>query len=138
MEKILSNIIIFVIVFLFVYVIYSIVVIQKEKKRIEKNNGKKNRKIDEAIYPVEVMYLIKQYKLDLSKVNYISLLREISIICSFDLSLIAFLATQIKGTIWQILIAAILCFPVIYISFLIYGKRLQKKGLTRICTTQKK
>ena len=135
MKVIVSNVIIFIIVFLFVYIIYNIVVIKKEKKRLTQ---KRHKKYDEAMYPVEVMYLIKQYKLDLKKVNYISLLRQISLICSFDLSLIACLATQIRGTLWQVVVAAILCFPTIYISFQIYGKFLQKKGLTHKCTTQKR
>ena len=137
MEQVVSDIIIFVIVFLLVFVIYNFAVINKEKKRLEKMK-KKNQRVDEAAYPAEVMYLVKRYQLDLKKVNYFSLLREISLVCSFDLSLIAYLATQVNGTIWQILIAAILCIPVIYISFMLYGKRLQKKGLTKICTTQKK
>ncbi len=137
MEQVVSDIIIFVIVFLLVFVIYNFAVINKEKKRLEKMK-KKNQRVDEAAYPAEVMYLVKRYQLDLKKVNYFSLLREISLVCSFDLSLIAYLATQVNGTIWQILIAAILCIPVIYISFMLYGKRLQKKGLTKVCTTQKK
>ena len=137
MEQVVSDIIIFVIVFLLVFVIYNFAVINKEKKRLEKMK-KKNQRVDEVAYPAEVMYLVKRYQLDLKKVNYFSLLREISLVCSFDLSLIAYLATQVNGTIWQILIAAILCIPVIYISFMLYGKRLQKKGLTKVCTTQKK
>ena len=137
MEQVVSDIIIFVIIFLLVFVIYNFAVINKEKKRLEKIK-KKNQRVDEAAYPAEVMYLVKRYQLDLKKVNYFSLLREISLVCSFDLSLIAYLATQVNGTIWQILIAAILCIPVIYISFMLYGKRLQKKGLTKVCTTQKK
>lgn len=137
MEQVVSDIIIFVIIFLLVFVIYNFAVINKEKKRLEKMK-KKNQRVDEATYPAEVMYLVKRYQLDLKKVNYFSLLREISLVCSFDLSLIAYLATQVNGTIWQILIAAILCIPVIYISFMLYGKRLQKKGLTKVCTTQKK
>ena len=137
MEQVVSNIIIFVIIFLLVFVIYNFAVINKEKKRLEKMK-KKNQRVDEVAYPAEVMYLVKRYQLDLKKVNYFSLLREISLVCSFDLSLIAYLATQVNGTIWQILIAAILCIPVIYISFMLYGKRLQKKGLTKVCTTQKK
>ena len=137
MEQVVSDIIIFVIIFLLVFVIYNFAVINKEKKRLEKMK-KKNQRVDEAAYPAEVMYLVKRYQLDLKKVNYFSLLREISLVCSFELSLIAYLATQVNGTIWQILIAAILCIPVIYISFMLYGKRLQKKGLTKVCTTQKK
>lgn len=137
MEQVVSDIIIFVIIFLLVFVIYNFAVINKEKKRLEKIK-KKNQRVDEAAYPAEVMYLVKRYQLDLKKVNYFSLLREISLVCSFDLSLIAYLATQVNGTIWQILIAALLCIPVIYISFMLYGKRLQKKGLTKVCTTQKK
>lgn len=137
MEQVVSDIIIFVIIFLLVFVIYNFAVINKEKKRLEKMK-KKNQRVDESAYPAEVMYLVKRYQLDLKKVNYFSLLREISLVCSFDLSLIAYLATQVNGTIWQILIAAILCIPVIYISFMLYGKRLQKKGLTKVCTTQKK
>ena len=137
MEQVVSDIVIFVIIFLLVFVIYNFAVINKEKKRLEKMK-KKNQRVDEAAYPAEVMYLVTRYQLDLKKVNYFSLLREISLVCSFDLSLIAYLATQVNGTIWQILIAAILCIPVIYISFMLYGKRLQKKGLTKVCTTQKK
>ena len=137
MEQVVSDIIIFVIIFMLVFVIYNFAVINKEKKRLEKMK-KKNQRVDEAAYPAEVMYLVKRYQLDLKKVNYFSLLREISLVCSFDLSLIAYLATQVNGTIWQILIAALLCIPVIYISFMLYGKRLQKKGLTKVCTTQKK
>lgn len=137
MEQVVSDIIIFIIIFLLVFVIYNFAVINKEKKRLEKMK-KKNQRVDEAAYPAEVMYLVKRYQLDLKKVNYFSLLREISLVCSFDLSLIAYLATQVNGTIWQILIAALLCIPVIYISFMLYGKRLQKKGLTKVCTTQKK
>ncbi len=137
MEQVVSDIIIFVIIFLLVFVIYNFAVINKEKKRLEKMK-KKNQRVDGAAYPAEVMYLVKRYQLDLKKVNYFSLLREISLVCSFDLSLIAYLATQVNGTIWQILIAALLCIPVIYISFMLYGKRLQKKGLTKVCTTQKK
>ena len=137
MEQVVSDIIIFVIIFLLVFVIYNFAVINKEKKRLEKIK-KKGRRLDEAAYTSKVMYLVKRYQLDLKKVNYFSLLREISLVCSFDLSLIAYLATQVNGTIWQILIAALLCIPVIYISFMLYGKRLQKKGLTKVCTTQKK
>ena len=86
MEQVVSDIIIFVIIFLLVFVIYNFAVINKEKKRLEKMKKKGSQKVDEAAYPAEVMYLVKRYQLDLKKVNYFSLLREISLVCSFDLS----------------------------------------------------
>ena len=114
----MEQVILFILTYLCVFIIYYFYIIKKNKKR-----GKK--KI------IEVTYLVNRYKLDLDKINMKKLLLIISLVSSLDISLAVTIVLLFDSYVLKILVALILMFPIIIISYGIIGKYYQKRGLSK-------
>ena len=123
-EKIVITISLFIATFIIVFIIYNFTFI-REYKRSRKL--KKGKEVKQKRVPVEVNLLKYYYKVDISKLKYTSLLRRIAFVSSFDISLIVTVACVTKLGLLQILIACIIVFPVIYISYWLLAKLLNRK-----------
>lgn len=81
--------------------------------------------------PTEVTLLIKKYHIDMKKVNYYYLMKSIGRINALGIGLIVFIITFFKRMNIQLLIALLLCIPVILISYSLFGNYLVNQGLSK-------
>ena len=123
-EKIVIAASLFVVTFIVVFIIYNFTFI-REYKRLRKL--KKGKEVKQKRQPVEVNLLKHYYKVDVSKLKYTSLLRRIAFVSSFDISLIVTVVCITKLGLLQILIACLVIFPVIYVSYWLFAKLLKRK-----------
>lgn len=115
----MQEVLLFLMTFLLVFLIYQIFIVKKAKRK----NSKKR--------PMEVEYLISKYHIDMKKVNYKKLLLTISLISSFDISIIVTLVLFFENYFLKLLIALLLVVPVIMISYHFVGKYYKKKGMIK-------
>ena len=110
----------FVLIFLISYLFYIFFVILRKKNK--KYNPKKKR--------VEENFLIIKYNLDMSKINYRKFLFLIyfcnSVIIGLTVTIISNIDTKV---LWQLLIAPLVLFPTILLSYGLIGRYYMKKGL---------
>ena len=91
------------------------------KRKLNKKKNKKNKPIG------EIDYLVTKFKLDKSKLNNKKMIIYIAIINSFIISFTSCLIMIIPlKLIWQMLIAFVLLFSLIYALYEIYGRHLKK------------
>lgn len=104
-------------IFLVIYIFYLIFGVLKRKKfNIDK-------------IPVELRFLIKRYHLDMSKINYRSIMNMIGLASSFVISFTAtFIFKYIKNELLMILIGGLMIIPLIFITFNFIGLYYRKKG----------
>ena len=104
-------------IFLVVYIFYLIFGVLKRKKfNVDK-------------IPVELRFLIKKYHLDMSKINYRSIMNMIGLASSFVISFTAtFIFKYIKNELLMILIGGLMIIPLIFITFNFIGLYYRKKG----------
>lgn len=112
----ITQIILFLLTFLFVFMIYEMFLVRKSKK------DKRRKKI------VEVQYLENRFHLDISKLNYKRLLNVISLISALDISIVVTVISLIDSLYLQLAIGFVMIFGVIIISYTIVGKIYEKKG----------
>ena len=106
--------------FIIVYVFYLIFHVIKHK---EYNPEK---------IPVELLLLIKKYRLDMSRINYRKLMNIIGLVSAFDIAFIStFVFAYIKNIYIAVLVGMIMFIPLIIITFNFIGKFYIKKGLVR-------
>lgn len=105
----------FLLGFILIYVIYYVLFISKANRNTKKS--------------VEVEYLIKMYKLDITKFSYHKFVRVVGIVSSIDVSLVSVIVAFAKGIVWQLLFSIIVVLPVIIISFMLLGNYYKKKQL---------
>ena len=103
----------FIFSFIFIYVIYYILFIRKSTK-----NGK---------HPSEVDYLVKIYKIDITKFSYRKFVRVVGIVSSIDVALVALMVMFINGLVFQLLFGILFVLPVVVFSFMLLGKYYKKK-----------
>ena len=104
-------------IFLVIYIFYLIFGVLKKKKF----NADK--------IPVELRFLIKKYQLDMSKINYRSIMNMIGLASSFVISFTAtFIFKYIKNELLMILIGGLMIIPLIFITFNFIGLYYRKKG----------
>ena len=104
--------------FLVIYIFYLIFYVIKKKE------------YDENKVPVELVYLIRKYHLDMKKINYRRLMNQIGIISSFDIAFTGtFIFTYIKNTFLSIILGTLMLIPLIIITFSYIGIYYKKKGL---------
>ena len=104
-------------IFLVIYIFYLIFGVLKWKKF---NFDK---------IPVELRFLIKKYHLDMSKINYRSIMNMIGLASSFVISFTAtFIFKYIKNELLMILIGGLMIIPLIFITFNFIGLYYKKKG----------
>jgi len=112
----LTQIILFLLTFLFVFIIYEMFLVRKAKK------NKTKKKI------VEIQYLENRFHLNINKLNYKKLLNIISFVSAIDISIVVTIISLVDNFYLQLLIGFIMIFVVIIISYSIVGKIYEKKG----------
>jgi membrane protein implicated in regulation of membrane protease activity len=127
----MKEIILFIACFIVVFICYQVFFILPMKKyRKNKKNGKK-KKIKEKKELAEIRFLVTKYKLDLDKVNYNKLLLVVSLVSSFDITLIVTIITLFDSYLVSFLLAAVLVLPIVMISYWLVYKFYEKKGMIK-------
>lgn len=127
----MKEIILFIACFILVFICYQVFFILPMKKyRKNKKNGKK-KKIKEKKELAEIRFLVTKYKLDLDKVNYNKLLLVVSLVSSFDITLIVTIITLFDSYLVSFLLAAVLVLPIVMISYWLVYKLYEKKGMIK-------
>ena len=75
--------------------------------------------------------MVTKYKLDLDKVNYNKLLLVVSLVSSFDITLIVTIITLFDSYLVSFLLAAVLVLPIVMISYWLVYKFYEKKGMIK-------
>ncbi len=92
----------------------------------------RHKKINKKRVPVELVYLIKKYKIDVDKIKYTSIMNKIALVSAFDISFIAtFVMRFIDNVYLAILLGGVLFIPLIMITYSFIGMYYQKKGLIK-------
>lgn len=114
---------VFILVFLVDYFF-----INKRKLELIKNKGVTKRGKKKKIKNIgELDYMIAKFKLDFKKINMDRAIIWITLINSFIITLVSFIIMIIPlKIIWQMLIAFVLLFSLIYSLYEIYGRYLKK------------
>lgn len=127
----MKEIILFIACFIVVFICYQVFfVLPMKKYRKNKENGKK-KKIKEKKELAEVRFLVTKYKLDLDKVNYNKLLLVVSLVSSFDITLIVTIITLFDSYLVSFILAAVLVLPIVMISYWLVYKFYEKKGMIK-------
>lgn len=119
MEKLLYELVLFVITFIFVFILYQFFIVRRAKSK------KKTKE------PFEVTYLVLKYKLDLKKVNYNGLLRVISLVSSFDIALVVTIILLLKSFILEVIVGFISTIVIILVSYHLVYLVYKKKGMIK-------
>ncbi len=107
--------------FIGLFILIGVVDYLINKNKLKKKKNKKNKPIG------EIDYLVTKFKLDRSKININKAIIYIAIINSFIISFTSCLIMIIPlKLIWQMLIAFVLLFSLIYALYEIYGRHLKK------------
>ena len=115
----MQEFIFFLFSFFFVLMIYELFVVKKAKK-----SKKKDRK-----EPIEVLYLVKRYHLDLDKIYYPQLLQIISIVSSFDIAFIVSIIMNLDHYLLEMVIGVFGLVILIVISYHLVYLFYKKKGM---------
>ncbi len=127
----MEEIILFIACFIVVFICYQVIfIIPMKKYRKSKKNGKK-KKIKEKKELAEIRFLVTKYKLDLDKVNYNKLLLVVSLVSSFDITLIVTIITLFDSYLVSFLLAAVLVLPIVMISYWLVYKFYEKRGMIK-------
>ena len=90
----------------------------------------RKKEYDPNKVPVELVFLIKKYRLDMSKIPYRGIMNRIGLVSAFDIAFTStFMFRFVKNVYLAILIGAIMLVPLIMITFNFIGKYYEKKGL---------
>lgn len=119
MEKLIVNVLFFFVLMFVIFIVDYCFVMKKKLK------GKGKRKKEDIM---EINYLVGKFNLDKSKLHYKPISMWCSLINAFIMSLVATVVYNIKlHMAWQLLIAFVLLFALIYSLYEIYGRHLVKK-----------
>ncbi len=103
--------------FVIVYLIYFFLQVFK-KKELNKNK-----------VPVELVYLMKKYNLDMSSIKYQNIMQAIALVSAFDIAFAATFVMQfIKNIYLAVFVGAAVLIPLILITFNFIGVYYTKKG----------
>ncbi len=105
--------------FFFVLLIYEFFVVRKAK-----NKKKKDRK-----EPVEVLYLVRRYHLDLKKIHYPQLLQIVSIVSSFDIALIVSIIMNLHNYLLEMIVGVFGLTIIIVLSYHLVYLFYKRKGM---------
>ena len=119
MDKVIHELILFVVSFIVVFLLYRIIVVRRAKR-------KKNPK-----EPFEVTYLVERYKLDLNKINYKILLNVVSLVSSFDIALIVAIMVLFKNFYLELIVGFIGTLIIILISYHLVYLVYKRGGMIR-------
>lgn len=115
----MEQLIVFGIGFLIIYLMYLFLVVLRNKSF---SSGK---------VPVEVMYLVSKYKLDVNKIKYRSLLNTIGLILAFVISISITIVSFLESLILQLMLGFVVMLGLLLFSFMILGKIYKKKGMCK-------
>ena len=117
----MEELLLFLMSFVFVFLIYQIFIVKKTKKNLKKNITVKD--------PIEITYLRNYYHLDIEKITYKKLLLVISIVSSFDISLVVTIIMLLKNFLLEIIVGLISTLLIIYVSYHLVYLFYKRKGL---------
>ena len=107
--------------FIALFIVIGLANYYLNKRKLNKKKNKKNKPIG------EIDYLVTKFKLDKNKLNKNKMIIYIAMINSFIISFTSCLIMIIPlKLIWQMLIAFVLLFSLIYALYEIYGRHLKK------------
>ena len=127
----MKEIILFIACFILVFICYQVFFILPMKKYRKNKKNDKKKKIKEKKELAEIRFLVTKYKLDLDKVNYNKLLLVVSLVSSFDITLIVTIITLFDSYLVSFLLAAVLVLPIVMISYWLVYKFYEKKGMIK-------
>lgn len=92
----------------------------------------KKKKYDPNKVPQELVFLIRKYQLDMTKINYKEILNIIGLVSAFDIAFTAtFIFHFIDNVYLCIIVGAIMLIPLIVITYGFIGSYYKKKGMSR-------
>lgn len=127
---IMEEVILFIACYIVVFIIYQLAFVLPMKKYL-KNKDNKKKKVKKKKELAEINYLVNKYNLDLKKVNYNKLLFLVSLVSSFDITLIVSIIALFNSYLLSFLLAAILIIPIVFVSYWLIYKYYKKKGLIK-------
>ena len=101
----------------------------KLKKSKKKNDSQKSD--DDNKIPVEIMYLVNKYHLDLERINYKKLLYTVSIVASIDMAIAMVVISPIKNIYLQILVGFLVIIPLILVTYNSIANYYIKRGMIK-------
>lgn len=114
-EKIIINIIYFVVSYLIIFLLYSLVINRKKKS------------YKDATKQMDILYLVNKFKLNTKKTKYNTLKWITNIINPLIISITFIIVTNIKSFILGIMIGFLVMMMLIYSIYEIIGRILKKK-----------
>lgn len=124
----MKEIILFIACYIFVFICYQVFFVLPMKKY---RKNKKNKKGKEKKELAEIRFLVTKYKLDLNKVNYNKLLLIVSLVSSFDITLIVTIINLFDNYFASFVLACVLVLPIIMISYWLVYKFYERKGMIK-------
>lgn len=101
----------------------------KKIKLSKKKKAKTNK--NENNIPVEILYLVNKYHLDLERINYKKLLYTVSIVASIDMAIAMVVISPIKNVYLQILVGFLVIIPLILVTYNSVANYYIKRGLIK-------
>lgn len=114
-EKIIINVIYFVVSYLIIFLLYSLVI------------NRKKRSYKDATKQMDILYLVNKFKLNTKKTKYNTLKWITNIINPLIISITFIIVTNIKSFILGIMIGFLVMMMLIYSIYEIIGRILKKK-----------
>ena len=114
-EKIIINIIYFVVSYLIIFLLYSLVINRKKKS------------YKDATKQMDILYLVNKFKLNTKKTKYNTLKWITNIINPLIISITFIIVTNIKSFTLGIMIGFLVMMMLIYSIYEIIGRILKKK-----------
>ncbi len=114
-EKIIINIIYFLVSYLIIFLLYSLVINRKKKS------------YKDATKQMDILYLVNKFKLNTKKTKYNTLKWITNIINPLIISITFIIVTNIKSFILGIMIGFLVMMMLIYSIYEIIGRILKKK-----------
>lgn len=114
-EKIIINVIYFVVSYLIIFLLYSLVINRKKKS------------YKDATKQMDILYLVNKFKLNTKKTKYNTLKWITNIINPLIISITFIIVTNIKSFILGIMIGFLVMMMLIYLIYEIIGRILKKK-----------
>lgn len=114
-EKIIINAIYFVVSYLIIFLLYSLVINRKKKS------------YKDATKQMDILYLVNKFKLNTKKTKYNTLKWITNIINPLIISITFIIVTNIKSFILGIMIGFLVMMMLIYSIYEIIGRILKKK-----------
>ena len=118
-EKIIINVIYFVVSYLIIFLLYSLVINRKKKS------------YKDATKQMDILYLVNKFKLNTKKTKYNTLKWITNIINPLIISITFIIVTNIKSFILGIMIGFLVMMMLIYSIYEIIGRILKKKELNK-------